>query len=251
MRVALIGDDADVGMHQAFLHRDAGRREIAAQLRRQWRARDQRMLDRRRAVAPARHIEQALEEIGRADKAAWRKRAHHVGDRDGVVRAGGDDGAAERLRAGVHQEAERAQMIGEAVEHDVAWAHAGREQHARRAPPVLAPDVGVEHRPRRHQHAARASALRQRETAEQRIVATQRRPVVGAQQRDMRKRFARGDVVGIDAVELARPAGAAERQRDEIGQPPEQAAFAGVGIVDLSRVVEVLTHGKLHAATLP
>ena len=122
---------------------------------------------------------------------------------------------------------------------------------ARAAPQQSLPlDVGMEQRPGRHQHAPRAPALRNEEAAERRIVvAAQHRPFVDAQHRHMRERFARGHRVGIDAVELARPAGAAQRERDQVGQPAEQAAFAQLGIVDLEGVVEVLTQRRTPSTT--
>ena len=70
-RIALIGDDADVGMQQAFLHRNPGRAESRGAVAGQRRAGDQRVLDRRAPWLP-RHVVKPLEEIHRADKGARR-----------------------------------------------------------------------------------------------------------------------------------------------------------------------------------
>ena len=66
----------------------------------------------------------------------------------GVAGAGRDDGAAERARTRIQDPAAGRQVIGERVVHDVALADAGREQRARRAPPVLAEALGLEDRAR-------------------------------------------------------------------------------------------------------
>ena len=108
-RVALIGDDADVGMHEAFLHRDARRRE-------------RRGAARRVSGSPATSACLTVAapspppdtSIRRLRKSAAPTKARGLSVRitsataKGVVRSGGDDRAAERLRAGIHQEPVRA-----------------------------------------------------------------------------------------------------------------------------------------------
>ena len=72
----------------------------------------------------------------------------------GIARAGGDDRAAERMRAALHDVAARRQMVGEAVQHDVARAKARRAASAGAAPHgSVAMRLRLEDRPRRGQQA--------------------------------------------------------------------------------------------------
>ena len=98
-------------------------------------------------------VEQDLQVVGHADVGRGLQVLDDVELLLGVAGAGGDDGAAERARPGVQDPAAGREVIGERVVDDVALAHAGGKQRARRAPPVLAEALGLEDRPGRHEDA--------------------------------------------------------------------------------------------------
>ena len=85
---------------------------------------------RRRVLARLRRrVEQDLQEIRRADIARRPQMRDRLELLLGIAGAGGDDRAAERVRARLHDEAARREMIGEGIVHDVA----GRGSRRRRA----------------------------------------------------------------------------------------------------------------------
>ena len=109
----------------------------------------------------------------------------------------------------------------------------------------------MEHRPRRHQQPPRPPALRNarsRRTAGRRRAAPAESPVrsTGICASASREVTLLGST---PSSWRAQPAPLSAK-RDEIGQPAEQAAFAQIGIVDLERVVEVLTQRRTPPETL-
>ena len=69
----------------------------------------------------------------------------------GVADPTGNDGTAERMRAGFENEAARREVIGKAIVDDIAWAKAGGKKCARRIPKIPAMAFRLEDRPRRDQ----------------------------------------------------------------------------------------------------
>ena len=161
----------------------------------------------------------------------------------GVAGTGCDDGATERMRARLHDERTRREMIRIAIVHDVARAETRGKQRARCAPKILAFALRLEDRPRRHQQPPQAPGRRDIEAAEGRRLFLAPYELGFAQQRQLGERGSRGHGIRIDASKLGRPSRGTHRERKEIGQLAEKVTLARIGIAQLKRIVVLVTHG--------
>jgi hypothetical protein len=140
----LVGDQAEVGAAVHLRDRDADVLQRGAQHRRQVFRPDLRLFQRRDiGLELVRLLDDQLQERRRADVAGD---AHPLDRRDlhlGLAGARRHHRAAERDRAGFEHRARRREVIGVAVEDDVALAEPSGVEAARGAPPVGARPFGV------------------------------------------------------------------------------------------------------------
>jgi len=86
-----------------------------------------------------------------------------------------DDGAAERVKAGLENERARREMIGERVMHNIARSEPAGEQGPRGTIAIRGLAFRLEDRAGRHHETARPARRRHVEAAERRIGLLQRR----------------------------------------------------------------------------
>ena len=119
--VGLPGDHAEIGGGVGLPRLDPRRLEFGAQALRQRRARDQGLADRGDVgVRGARLVEHDLQEIRRAAINARPQMRDRRDELLAVSRPSRNDGAAERDRAALENPPAGRQMIGKAVDHDLA-----------------------------------------------------------------------------------------------------------------------------------
>ena len=187
----------------------------------------------------ARGIEQDLQEIRRADIPARPVVRDRVELLFGVADPARDHRTTKRMRARLQQVGAGGEVIGERVVQDVACAHAGGEQRARRTGRILAVTFGLEDRTGRHQQPLGLARHDDGEAAEWRFLLLQPQQVGFAQHRQARQHAARGDLSRIDAGQMIGPAGRRHRQRDGVRQPAEQIVLARHPVAGLERIVVI------------
>ena len=98
-RLALVGDDAELGGGVALQHRDAARGEFLPQRGRQRRAGNEAAPERGGLAGLLGGVEQDLQKVRRADIASRLEMRDRLELLLGIAGAGRDDRAAERMRA--------------------------------------------------------------------------------------------------------------------------------------------------------
>ena len=240
MRLGLVGDEAEIGGAVGLDRGDAVAGDLVAQGRRKGLGRDQRALQRREVGAElAALVEDDAQERGRADIS----RRLEVDDRLhlllGLAGAAGDDGAAERVRAGLHHRAGRRQMVGEAIVQHVAGAEAGGEQRARHAPVIGATPLGVIDRAGRHEEARELARRPRGEAAEGRRLFLQRDELALARHRQLGQRLAIGHRVRLDILQQSGEIGRVTLGvRHLLRQRRHQRQLARFGVAGFECVVD-------------
>ena len=204
---------------------DAAPLHLRAQARGQRAARDHRLADRGGVDAGGGGlVEQDLQEIGRAGIGGRLELLHGLQGLFGIAGTGGDHRAAQRHRAALHDEGARRQMVGEAVEHDVAAHEACGCEGGLRAEHVVAVILDLEDRPRRHEEPPETARRPRGDPREGRPILLRGREAGFAQQRQAREIGGRLQGGDIDAFELARQLG---RLRAKFGQAGAEGGEVG------------------------
>ena len=160
----------------------------------------------------------------------------------GVAGAGGNDGAAERMRPGLHDEAARRKMIGKRVVHDLAAPEAGGEQRPRRPPAIFSLALELEDRAGRHQQPPDPPGRGEIEAAEWRARLLQCGELGLTQHRELGERRPRAHGIGVDADKVGGPAWRTQRQRDQARHAPEEVALALSGIARFQHIIMLVRH---------
>jgi hypothetical protein len=222
-----VGDEAEIGGGIGLIGFDPSGRELLLQRLRKGRPRHQGALDRR-DVPPGRRrsVEQNLEEVRRA---AISHRAIGLDQLElllRIARPGGNDGAAERPRAGIHDEAARGQVIAEGVEDDVAPAEAGGKKAAGRPPRIGLRRFGLEDGAGRGEETPEGACGFRDEAAEGQGGFLKGGKFRLAQHGQRCKRLAAGDAVQVDALESLRIGGSTHGAPEDIGKAAENVRLS-------------------------
>jgi hypothetical protein len=182
-------------------------------------------------------VEQDAQEGRRADVGVGLQ----VGDRRelllGLADAGGKDGAAERVRGGLHHRAGGREVVREGVVHQVAGTETRGEQRARQAVVVGARAFGFVERAGRGEHApARRAPAHRREAAEGPRRLLQLEQFRLARDRQRGERLAAGHRIRIDVGEQPPERG---RGGARMGDLRRQAASSSRSRASGSRVSRV------------
>ena len=173
--VGLVGDDSEIGGGVGLARLDAGALELGAQGWRQRRAGHQRLVQRRDVGAGgARLVEHDLEEVRRAAIDAGPEMRDRRDELFGIAGTGGDHRAAERQRAAFEDPPAGRQVIGKAIDDDLARGDAGRGESLGRAPRIAAGGFRLVNSPGRSEQARERARRRRSETAERRLGGLQR-----------------------------------------------------------------------------
>ena len=121
----------------------------------------------------------------------------------GIAGTGGDHWTAERERAALQNPPARRQVIGKAVDDDLAGGDARRGKGLGRAPGIAAGGFGLVNSPRRGEETRERVDRRSRKPAERRLGALQRRDRRLAQDRDQRQVRRSAQFAEIEVAELA------------------------------------------------
>ena len=238
-RLALVGDDSQLGGAVGLVCRDSARLEERAHYRHEGLARHQRALDRRRRERElVAFLEDQLEERRRADVA----RRLEVGDGArlhlGLSNAARDHRAAEVMQPRLEHASRGREVVGKTVEHHVSRREPRGDERSRRVPEIGAPALGLVDRAGRDEDARKARWRSRVEAAEGSRRLLQRDELGLAGDRQRRQRSSTGDRGGIDIGEcVAIERGVGLRVRHLRGQPRKEIALALGGRAGLQRIV--------------
>ena len=148
--LGFIGDQPDIRGAVGLQDRDAAVVVFLSKRRQQRPAADRAAPDRRDIRARlVRLVENDLEEIGRAGVAVGPVISDRLDLAVGLAGAARDDRTSDGRRGAVEHHAGRREMVGKAVQHDVARAETGGMERAGHPPVIRASALGVGDRPGR------------------------------------------------------------------------------------------------------
>ena len=136
-------------------------------------------------------------------------------------------GAAERERAALEDPSAGREVIGKAVDDDLARSDAGRGKRLGRAPGIAAGELRFVNSPGRSEETRERARRRGRERAERRLGGLQRRDRRLAHDRNERQIAGPAQFAEIEVAELARERMASPMQFAEPGAQRLEAGFVG------------------------
>ena len=250
-RGRFVRDLTDIGGAVALQHADTACIELLAKTGRQRLAANDSALDRREIEAAAVPLLEQNAQEGRGSRVPVRpERCDGLDLQVGVADARGEHGAADGVRALLHHEASRREVVRERVVDEISRPETGSVHHAGH-PPEIPRMAGLVDRPGRGEDVSKSAGRSRGEAAEGRRCFLQRGQVGLAQHGQGRKRLAIVHAVRVDPGQTLGPGrGAGNGLAEDCLQGLKLRPLADVGRTRLEVVVvRVACRGWRHAAS--